>query len=121
DVHWSPAVVVEGAGGKSESLRVGLRNGEILPLKVPGSSIGRKLQPNDVVLVKVEQSRKSKSRYADLRIRPVLQGAAIALDNKSGKILAMTGGFSYPLSQLNRATQSWRQPGSALKPVTYLT
>jgi 1A family penicillin-binding protein len=121
DVHWSPAVVVEGAGGKSESLRVGLSNGEMLPLKVPGSSIGRTLQPNDVVLVKVEQSRKGKSPYADLRIRPILQGAAIALDNKTGKILAMTGGFSYPLSQLNRATQSWRQPGSALKPVTYLT
>jgi membrane carboxypeptidase/penicillin-binding protein len=66
------------------------------------------------------EGRKGKSRNAELRIRPVVQGAAVALDNKTGKILAMTGGFSYPLSQLNRATQSWRQPGSALKPVTYL-
>jgi penicillin-binding protein 1A len=32
----------------------------------------------------------------------------------------MTGGFSYPLSQLNRATQAVRQPGSAIKPLTYL-
>src|SRR5262249_53604150 len=37
-----------------------------------------------------------------------------------GRILAMVGGFSYPLSQLNRVTQSQRQPGSALKPLTYL-
>ena len=32
----------------------------------------------------------------------------------------MAGGFSYPLSQLNRATQAHRQPGSTLKPLTYL-
>ena len=44
----------------------------------------------------------------------------MVIDNATGGILAMTGGFSYPLSQLNRATQSWRQPGSAFKPVTYL-
>src|SRR5207245_1105980 len=38
----------------------------------------------------------------------------------TGRILAMTGGFSYPLSQLNRATQAVRQPGSAIKPLSYL-
>jgi penicillin-binding protein 1A len=32
----------------------------------------------------------------------------------------MTGGFSYPLSQLNRATPAVRQPGSAIKPLSYL-
>ena len=42
------------------------------------------------------------------------------LENKTGRILAMAGGFSYPLSQLNRATQAHRQPGSTLKPLTYL-
>jgi len=35
-------------------------------------------------------------------------------------VLAMTGGFSYPLSQLNRAIQAVRQPGSAIKPLSYL-
>ena len=44
----------------------------------------------------------------------------MVLENKTGRILAMTGGFSYPLSQLNRATQAVRQPGSAIKPLTYL-
>jgi membrane carboxypeptidase/penicillin-binding protein len=57
---------------------------------------------------------------AELRVRPTVQGTAVVLDNKTGRILAMAGGFSYPLSQLNRVTQSQRQPGSALKPVTYL-
>ena len=43
------------------------------------------------------------------------------LENKTGRILAMAGSFSYPLSQLNRTSQTQRQPGSAIKPVTYLT
>ena len=63
---------------------------------------------------------KGKSPRAELRVRPTVQGAAVVLENKTGRILAMAGGFSYPLSQLNRATQSQRQPGSALKPLTYL-
>jgi len=44
----------------------------------------------------------------------------VVLENKTGRVLAMAGGFSYPLSQLNRATQSVRQPGSTIKPLSYL-
>ncbi len=44
----------------------------------------------------------------------------MVLENKTGRILAMAGAFSYPLSQLNRVTQAARQPGSAIKPLTYL-
>jgi membrane carboxypeptidase/penicillin-binding protein len=43
------------------------------------------------------------------------------LENRTGRILAMAGSFSYPLSQLNRTWQTQRQPGSAIKPITYLT
>ena len=57
---------------------------------------------------------------AELRVRPTVQGAAVVLENQTGRILAMAGGFSYPLSQLNRVTQSQRQPGSAIKPLSYL-
>ncbi len=53
-------------------------------------------------------------------MRPAVQGAALVLENRTGRILAMAGGFSYPLSQLNRVTQTVRQPGSTLKPLTYL-
>ena len=49
-----------------------------------------------------------------------MQGAALVLENEAGRILAMAGGFSYPASQLNRVVQSLRQPGSTLKPLTYL-
>ncbi len=44
----------------------------------------------------------------------------MVLENKTGRILAMSGGFSYPLSQLNRVSQAMRQPGSAIKPLSYL-
>jgi penicillin-binding protein 1A len=50
-----------------------------------------------------------------------VQGAALVLENKTGRILAMAGSFSYFLSQLNRTSQTARQPGSAMKPLTYLT
>jgi penicillin-binding protein 1A len=53
-------------------------------------------------------------------VRPEVQGTAVVLESKTGRILAMTGGFSYPLSQLNRATQAQRKPGSAIKPLSYL-
>jgi len=57
---------------------------------------------------------------AELRSRPTVQGAAVVIENATGRVLAMAGGFSFPLSQLNRVTQTRRQPGSALKPLTYL-
>src|SRR5208337_150664 len=75
----------------------------------------------DVVFVHLSDAGKSKaSARAELRVRPTVQGSVVVLENKSGRILAMAGGFSYPLSQLNRATQSVRQPGSAIKPLSYL-
>ncbi|HTY56819.1 MAG TPA: penicillin-binding transpeptidase domain-containing protein, partial [Candidatus Binataceae bacterium] len=49
-----------------------------------------------------------------------LEGALIALEPQSGKILAMVGGRDYRTSQFNRVVQSKRQPGSVFKPVTYL-
>ena len=58
---------------------------------------------------------------AELRVRPTVQGAALVLENKTGRILAMAGSFSYFSSQLNRTAQTQRQPGSAMKPLTYLT
>jgi penicillin-binding protein 1A len=67
----------------------------------------------------VEGKGKSGTR-AELRVRPGVQGTVVVLENKTGRILAMAGSFSYPLSQLNRATQAVRQPGSTIKPLSYL-
>ncbi len=58
-------------------------------------------------------------RYT-LRQPPEVEGAVVALDPHTGRVLAMSGGFSYAQSVFNRATQALRQPGSALKPFIYL-
>ncbi|HEX6729154.1 MAG TPA: PBP1A family penicillin-binding protein, partial [Pyrinomonadaceae bacterium] len=47
------------------------------------------------------------------------EGAMVALDPRTGKVLAMVGGRSYLESQLNRATDAKRQPGSVFKPFVY--
>src|SRR5262245_52061909 len=121
DVHWTPAVVVEKPGGKKgETWRVGLADGRIVPLAVDNAAAQRKLTLYDVVLVRVGEGKGKAGTRAELRVRPVVQGAVVVLENKTGRILAMTGGFSYPLSQLNRTTQAVRQPGSAIKPLSYL-
>ena len=118
DVHWPAAVVLQGSGSKTGRLQVGLADGRVLPLEAAASARGR-LKPLDVVHVQVLETRAGMAR-AELRIRPQVQGTAVVLENRTGRILAMAGGFSYALSQLNRATQTYRQPGSALKPITYL-
>jgi len=122
DVHWTPAVVVDLPGGKNhgDAIRVGLSDGRVLPLTGWSAGIRRALKVYDVVYVRVADGKGNTGAHAELRARPEVQGAAVVLDNKTGRILAMTGGFSYSLSQLNRASQTERQPGSVFKPFTYL-
>jgi penicillin-binding protein 1A len=50
---------------------------------------------------------------------PEVEGAVLALDNRTGQILAMVGGFSFERSKFNRATQAYRQVGSSFKPFVY--
>jgi penicillin-binding protein 1B len=50
-----------------------------------------------------------------------LQAALVAMNAKTGEIVAMVGGRDYSKSQLNRATDAYRQPGSVFKPFVYAT
>ena len=59
-------------------------------------------------------------QYA-LKQVPRVNGALVAIEPQSGRVLAMVGGYSYALSSFNRATQAKRQPGSAFKPFVYAT
>ena len=56
-----------------------------------------------------------------LRQIPNVNGGIVALDPHTGRVLAMSGGYDFALSEFNRATQAWRQPGSAFKPFVYLS
>ncbi len=68
----------------------------------------------DVVYVK-----KIKDDLFSLKQVPKANGGIVVLDPYTGRVLAMSGGFSFKLSEFNRATQALRQPGSAFKPFVY--
>ena len=72
------------------------------------------LIPNDIIYVK-----KIKKNKWNLKQLPKVNGAIVVMDPHTGRVLAMVGGFSYKLSEFNRATQAKRQPGSAFKPFVY--
>ncbi|MDB5505624.1 MAG: penicillin-binding protein [Devosia sp.] len=50
---------------------------------------------------------------------PEIEGALVAMDPRTGRVVAMVGGFSFAESEFNRATQALRQPGSSFKPIVY--
>jgi penicillin-binding protein 1A len=52
---------------------------------------------------------------------PEVSGALVAIDPHTGRVLAISGGFSFAISQFDRATQAYRQTGSAIKPFVFLT
>jgi len=59
------------------------------------------------------------SATGTLEQTPAVEGGAIAIDNRTGQIKAMVGGFSFDRSKFNRATQAYRQVGSGFKPIVY--
>jgi penicillin-binding protein 1A len=105
------------------------------------TAVGDVLAPGDVVAVEAKVSAEDKADQVEeltaeetaaaqlkaeglplflLRQIPEISGALIAMDPHTGRVLAMTGGWSYKQSEFNRATQAMRQPGSSFKPVVYL-
>src|SRR5882757_848582 len=83
----------------------------------------------DVIVVeKVEKPQAAAGQTAKpypprtyaLRQVPNVEGGVVVMDTQTGRVLAMSGGWSYGRSQFNRAVQAARQPGSAFKPFVYL-
>jgi len=72
------------------------------------------LNLNDIIYVK-----KIKNNEWSLKQLPKINGAIVVMDPYTGRVFAMVGGFSFKLSEFNRATQAKRQPGSAFKPFVY--
>ena len=77
------------------------------------------VQVGDVVMA--EPAGPARGDRLLLRQVPQIQGALVSMDPASGRVLAMSGGWSFEASQFNRATQAQRQPGSSFKPMVYLT
>ncbi len=83
---------------------------------LPGPGPARGCASGDLIWVEPPRA----GRY-HLRQVPQVNGALVAMDPYSGRVLAMVGGYSFSLSNFNRATQAMRQPGSAFKPFVYAT
>ena len=93
----------------NKKLRINLNNNENKWLLVENFNKG------DVIYV-----QKINNEYV-IRQEPRVNGAIIVLDPQNGDILALSGGYSFFKSEFNRATQAKRQPGSAFKPIVYIT
>ena len=127
--EWRLAVVLEMAGNDAV---IGLRpaanvDGELLPERLTGSLAGPDikwvskklsdvLKVGDVIYV---SPVKDKPGSFTLQQVPEIEGALVAMDPRTGRVLALVGGFSFADSEFNRATQALRQPGSSFKPIVY--
>ena len=134
---WSPAVVlemqendaligVEGFDGNEQILlaedvkwaRKKKSVGGVKGKKV--KSVKDLLSVGDVILVSpILDVNTGQFINWSLKQVPKIQGAFVAMDVHTGRVIAMQGGFSYEHSVFNRATQAMRQPGSSFKPFVY--
>jgi penicillin-binding protein 1A len=119
---WYKAVVLQ--KGDSEAT-IGFANGSTgtlssgdaaMPKRGAGGRAFDFLNPGMVIIVK-----QIAGRSFALRSVPEVSGGMLAEEVHTGRVLAMQGGFDVLGSSYNRATQALRQPGSAFKPITYVT
>ncbi len=112
DIKWAREYKDDGytLGEKITSVKQVVKSGDVIMVEAKGKAEEEN-----------EENKTNRNEYL-LRQIPLVQGALIALDPHTGRILAMQGGWSYRYgtSEFNRATQAMRQPGSAFKPFVYL-
>jgi penicillin-binding protein 1A len=101
DGHLGPAI-----GAITEVVQAG----DVVPVEA--------LKEGFITLTSIKE-RDGRAGVYGLRQVPEIEGALVAMDPHTGRVLAMVGGFDFETSQFNRATQALRQPGSAFKPIVY--
>jgi penicillin-binding protein 1A len=79
------------------------------------------LKVGDLVQVDIRTIQGGVPQTIGLEQDPVVEGALLAIDNRTGQVRAMVGGFDFARSKFNRATQARRQVGSSFKPFIYTT
>lgn len=117
---WRLAMVLDTSTGLTE---IGFSDGSKGSLTDDSMtwSKSKPLRAGDIILAeKVKDNTKSARENYELRKIPEIQGALVALDPNTGRVLAIQGGWKFDGSEFNRATQANRQPGSAFKPFVYL-
>ena len=119
---WMKAVVLSKTDGAAT---VGFTNGSTgtlpasaasMPVRGVGGAAFDKLEPGMVIIVK----QTAPGTY-QLKTVPEISGGMLVEEVHTGRVLAMQGGFDVVGSPYNRAIQALRQPGSAFKPIVYVT
>ena len=98
------------------------KNGELIknerptPITNPSEIFAK----GDKILVRLEDFD-AKRNYFRLQLyqEPLVNGALLAMDPKTGEVFSMSGGYRFGESEFNRAIQARRQPGSSFKPIVY--
>ena len=118
-----PAVVVTAPKTGPAHLRVGALHAD---LDRPGYTWTRRtsaadlFKPGDIVDVAIAKlDAPNGAATVTLEQAPLAEGAILAIDNHTGQIKAMIGGWSFGRSKFNRAIQAYRQLGSTFKPIVY--
>jgi penicillin-binding protein 1A len=120
-----PALVIDVPTGKTAgaaTVRIGANEVEL-----PRSAFAwtKRTSPADLFkvgdVIEVEVRALAGNRPSELVLEqaPTVEGALLAIDNHTGQIRAMVGGFNFARSKFNRATQARRQVGSLFKPFVY--
>jgi penicillin-binding protein 1A len=111
---WRRAVVTSVAGGAVQVLTFDDLRGAIIGPDVAWARAGKGIGAGDLVFV-----APADGGGFHLKQVPAVNGALVAMEPYSGRVMAMVGGYSFSTSSFNRATQALRQPGSAFKPIVY--
>jgi penicillin-binding protein 1A len=115
---WRAAMVESSTGGVVRvRLADGSGQGVLDSADVAWARAGKGLGVGDLIFV---EPTDAPGRFG-LRQTPIVNGAIVAIEPRSGRTLAMVGGYSFSLQNFNRATQAMRQPGSSFKPFVYAT
>ncbi len=112
---WLQAVVTSVAGGSVQIRTVDGAVGALAGQDVSWARVGKGIGVGDLIFVAPTEEG------AGYRLKqvPAVNGALVAMEPYSGRVVAMVGGYSFSLSSFNRATQALRQPGSSFKPIVY--
>ena len=119
EVQWARAPLYEGRVGKKiTSVEEVLNVGDVIYVERMNRAALSDKEKQRIRNQLPPEARRSQKIYG-LRQIPLVNGAVVAIDPHTGRVLAMSGGFHFAMSQFNRATQAKRQPGSAFKPFIY--
>ena len=126
NVKIEPNQIVEGVvldiGKAKVIVRIADFKGELLAAAVQWTSriLPRLFKIGDVALFRIVAVDQEKMKLQlGLEQEPEVDGAILAIDNNTGEIKAMVGGYAFQKSKFNRAIQALRQTGSTFKPIIY--